>query len=271
MEYKREKKREQRNLNNDSTQLNSIKTPLNNSMTHTQNKNNEPNTINQTQFNSFLSLTKIRLFNIITFIQQINTQIVEAQKINSSYNDILANPTESKSESRGNGNMFKRKKIKSSSNLHPTKEYSKEMDELSKFFQNDLETQKTKKKIDNDNIISQKKKELDSKVEELVSNNNFISNNLKEELFYYQEECNRIKNRCIENKISENVIERVKENLQKYINIEKYIINEYYQNCNNNTLKKDLSQDNKNNKGNNALLYKKKDKNSSVNVNYKKK
>ena len=115
-----------------------------------------------------------------------------------------------------------------------------------------------------------KKKELDSKVEELVSNNNFISNNLEEEFYYYQEECNRIKNGCIEDKISENLIEKVKENLQKYINMKKYIINEYYQNCNN-TLKKDLSQDNKNNKGNNALLYKKKDKNSLVNVNYKKK
>lgn len=270
MEYKREKKREQRNLNDDSTQINSIKTPLNNSMTHTQNKNNEPTTISQAQLNSFSSLTKIRLFNIITFIKQINTQIAEAHKINSSYNDILTNPAESKNEQGGKANMFKRKKIKSSSNLRSTKEYSKEMDELIKFFQNDLETQKTKKKIDNDKIISQKKKELDSKVEELVSNNDFISNNLREELIYYQAECNRIKNGCIENKISDNVIEKVKENIQKYINMEKYIINEYYQKYNN-TLKKDLLQVNKNNKGNNAVLYKKKDKNSSVNVNYKKK
>lgn len=270
MEYKREKKREQRDINNDSTQIHSTKTPLDNSMTYSQNKNNEPNTINQAQLSSFLSLTKIRLFNIITFIKQINTQIIQAQKINSSYNDILTNSSESKSESGGNVNMFKRKKVKSTSNLHSNPKYSKEMEELSKFFQNDLETQKTKKKIDNDNILSQKKKELDSKIEELVSNNNFISNNLEEEFYYFQEECNRIKNGCIEDKISENVIEKVKENLQKYINMKKYIINEYYQNCNN-TLKKDLPQDNKNNKGNNALLYKKKDKNSFVNVNYKKK
>ena len=135
MEYKREKKREQRDINNDSTQIHSTKTPLDNSMTYSQNKNNEPNTINQAQLSSFLSLTKIRLFNIITFIKQINTQIIQAQKINSSYNDILTNSSESKSESGGNVNMFKRKKVKSTSNLHSNPKYSKEMEELSKFFQ----------------------------------------------------------------------------------------------------------------------------------------
>ena len=72
MEYKRLKRKDNNNMNNESTNSVSSKTPLDNSLTTSQTKNNELSTLSSTQINSFYSYNKIHLFNLIMFLKQIN-------------------------------------------------------------------------------------------------------------------------------------------------------------------------------------------------------
>ena len=90
MEYKRLKRKDNNNMNNESANLVSSKTPLDNSLTTSQTKNNELSTLSSTQINSFYSYNKIHLFNLITFLKQINTQIEQATKLNNSYDELLS-------------------------------------------------------------------------------------------------------------------------------------------------------------------------------------
>ena len=219
-------------MNNESANLVSSKTPLDNSLTTSQTKNNELSTLSSTQINSFYSYNKIHLFNLITFLKQINTQIEQATKLNNSYDELLSCSIDNKNAvSSSGGSMFKKKKMNSAKNVNINNtKYKKEMDDLTNFLKKELQNQITKMKIDNDQKISEKKRELDEKREELLSNNMFIGSNLEEEINYYEEEYNRIKYSSIESKESEQIIETAKENIEKYKEVKKYLAEEYYKN-----------------------------------------
>ena len=232
MEYKRLKRKDNNNMNNESTNSVSSKTPLDNSLTTSQTKNNELSTLSSTQINSFYSYNKIHLFNLIMFLKQINTQIEQATKLNNSYDELLSCSIDNKNAvSSSGGSMFKKKKMNSAKNVNINNtKYKKEMDDLTNFLKKELQNQITKMKIDNDQKISEKKRELDEKREELLSNNMFIGSNLEEEINYYQEEYNRIKYSSIESKESEQIVETAKENIEKYKEVKKYLSEEYYTN-----------------------------------------
>ena len=232
MEYKRLKRKDNNNMNNESANSVSSKTPLDNSLTTSQTKNNELSTLSSTQINSFYSYNKIHLFNLIMFLKQINTQIEQATKLNNSYDELLSCSIDNKNAvSSSGGNMFKKKKMNSAKNVNINNtKYKKEMDDLTNFLKKELQNQITKMKIDNDQKISEKKRELDEKREELLSNNMFIGSNLEEEINYYQEEYNRIKYSSIESKESEQIVETAKENIEKYKEVKKYLSEEYYTN-----------------------------------------
>ena len=219
-------------MNNESANLVSSKTPLDNSLTTSQTKNNELSTLSSTQINSFYSYNKIHLFNLITFLKQINTQIEQATKLNNSYDELLSCSIDNKNAvSSSGGSMFKKKKMNSAKNVNINNtKYKKEMDDLTNFLKKELQNQITKMKIDNDQKISEKKRELDEKREELLSNNMFIGSNLEEEINYYQEEYKRIKYSSIESKESEQIVETAKENIEKYKEVKKYLSEEYYTN-----------------------------------------
>ena len=232
MEYKRLKRKDNNNMNNESANSVSSKTPLDNSLTTSQTKNNELSTLSSTQINSFYSYNKIHLFNLITFLKQINTQIEQATKLNNSYDELLSCSIDNKNAvSSSGGSMFKKKKMNSAKNVNINNtKYKKEMDDLTNFLKKELQNQITKMKIDNDQKISEKKRELDEKREELLSNNMFIGSNLEEEINYYEEEYNRIKYSSIESKESEQIVETAKENIEKYKEVKKYLSEEYYTN-----------------------------------------
>lgn len=232
MEYKRLKKKDNHNVNNESAHLVSSKTPLDNSISTSQTKTNELSTLSLNQMNSFYSYNKIHLFNLITFLKQINTQIEQATKINNSYDELLLSLNDNKNTvSTSGGNMFKKKKVNSAKNVNINNtKYKKEMDDLTNFLKKELQNQITKMKIDNDQKISEKKKELDAKTEEVLSNNMFIGSNLEDEIMYYQEDYNRIKYSSIESKESEQIVENVKSNIDKYKEVKKYIRDEFYKN-----------------------------------------
>ena len=161
MEYKRLKKKDNHNVNNESAHLVSSKTPLDNSISTSQTKTNELSTLSLNQMNSFYSYNKIHLFNLITFLKQINTQIEQATKINNSYDELLLSLNDNKNTvSTSGGNMFKKKKVNSAKNVNVNNtKYKKEMDDLTNFLKKELQNQITKMKIDNDQKISEKKKE----------------------------------------------------------------------------------------------------------------
>lgn len=232
MEYKRLKRKDNHNMNNESANLLSSKTPLDNSLTTSQTQNNELSTLNSTQINSFYSYNKIHLFNLITFLKQINTQIEQATKLNNSYDELLSCSIDNKNAvSSSGGSMFKKKKMNSAKNVNINNtKYKKEMDDLTNFLNKELQNQITKMKKDNDQKISEKKRALDEKREELLSNNMFIGSNLEEEIIYYQEEYNRIKYSSIENKESDKIVETAKDNIEKYKEVKKYLAEEYYKN-----------------------------------------
>jgi hypothetical protein len=186
--------------------------------------------------NEIEELNRFRLKNLIVFIQNLNEQINSNKKLISRYqqikkNDVTIQNSFKKNRNANNQdtNIYKRKgkynNVNSETNISEKKE---ELDELEKDFKKDLDTKKTKFKIDNDQIIEKLKREKNIEKENLLKNNQYIINGLEDEYNDYKEKIEETNQNYITKEKCEENLKIFEDNLQKYINFQNFIINDYY-------------------------------------------
>ena len=136
-------------------------------------------------------INRIRLKNLIIFIKKINEQINSNKELISRYQQIKKNDIPKQNNVKRNKsinnpdsitNIYKRKgKSNTMNSDRNISEKNEELDELAKDFKKDLETKKTKFKIDNDKIIENLKREKNIEKENLLKDNTYIINVLNDE------------------------------------------------------------------------------------------
>ena len=201
------------------------------------NNNNDNNKI------TLEEMRRKRLKDLIVFIKKINDQINSTKEMISYYqqinkkNDIPVQKPNNfkKNKSLNNNNLnqeqniYKRKvkynNVNSETNLS---EKNEELDELEKDFKKDLESKKTKFKIDNDKIIENLKREKNLEKEKLLKDNKYIINGLEDEYNDYKEKIDEMNKNVLTKEKSEIMLKTAEENFQKYINFQNFIIKDYY-------------------------------------------
>ena len=192
---------------------------------------------------SLEEMKRKRLKDLIVFIKKINDQINSTKEMISYYqqinkkNDIPVQKPNNfkKNKSLNNNNLnqeqniYKRKvkynNVNSETNLS---EKNEELDELEKDFKKDLESKKTKFKIDNDKIIENLKREKNLEKEKLLKDNKYIINGLEDEYNDYKEKIDEMNKNVLTKEKSEIMLKTAEENFQKYINFQNFIIKDYY-------------------------------------------
>ena len=164
---------------------------------------------------------------MISYYQQINKKNdIPIQKPNNFKKNKSLNNNNNINQEQ---NIYKRKvkynNVNSETNLS---EKNEELDELEKDFKKDLESKKTKFKIDNDKIIENLKREKNLEKEKLLKDNKYIINGLEDEYNDYKEKIDEMNKNVLTKEKSEIMLKTAEENFQKYINFQNFIIKDYY-------------------------------------------
>ena len=186
--------------------------------------------------NEIEELNRFRLKNLIVFIQNLNEQINSNKKLISRYqqikkNDVTIQNSFKKNRNANNQdtNIYKRKgKSNTMNSDRNISEKNEELDELAKDFKKELETKKTKFKIDNDKIIENLKREKNIEKENLLKDNEYIINGLEDEYNDYKEKVEEINKQFLTKEKCEENLKIFEDNIQKYLNFQNFIITDYY-------------------------------------------
>jgi hypothetical protein len=196
------------------------------------------NTNNNDSKKEIEEINRIRLKNLIIFIKKINEQISSNKELISRYQQIKKNDIPKQNNVKRNKsinnpdsitNIYKRKgKSNTMNSDRNISEKNEELDELAKDFKKDLETKKTKFKIDNDKIIENLKREKNIEKENLLKDNEYIINGLEDEYNDYKEKVEEINKQFLTKEKCEENLKIFEDNIQKYLNFQNFIITDYY-------------------------------------------